>query len=89
MLIFWLSALRAIVEMLALCLLGQGVLWLISGRQRVDNPVYRFLAFLTFPPRQLLAHCLPVRTSPLVVGCLCFLILLLIWLGLAFFRQLA
>mgnify|MGYP007125364095 FL=1 len=39
MLHFLISAARAIVEMLMLCLLAQGVLYLIAGSHRAKNPV--------------------------------------------------
>lgn len=47
MLYFLLSALRAIVEMLGLCLLAQGALHVLAGQGRLENPLYRFFALLS------------------------------------------
>ena len=63
MILFAISALRAVVEMLAMCLLAQGVLYLLAGQRRADNPIYRLFALLTHPPRRLVASLLPARTS--------------------------
>ena len=37
--VFLISALRAIVEMLGLCLMGQGVLYLLTGSRRQQNAI--------------------------------------------------
>lgn len=87
MLAFLISALRAIIEMLGLCLLAQGFLYFLAGQKRASNPVYQLFALLTSAPRRLLARCLPGGTSPLVVGMLCFVSLFLLWIGLAAVRR--
>jgi hypothetical protein len=43
------SILKALSEIIAFSLLGQGVLWLIAGRSRESNFVYRMLATVTRP----------------------------------------
>lgn len=85
---FALSALRALVEMLALCLLAQGVLYLLAGRGRAGNPIYRFFVLLTDPPRQLVASLLPRRVGALTVGVITFVLLFVLWIGLALARKL-
>jgi hypothetical protein len=52
---FLISALRAIVEMLGLCLLGQAVLYLLAGRRRTDNRIYQLFDLITTPPRRVVA----------------------------------
>lgn len=89
MTLFWLSALRAVVEMLALCLLGQGVLALLAGSRRSDNAVYRFLSLVTHPPRRLVACCLPAGTPPWLIGGLTWGALVAIWIGIAAYRLFA
>ena len=85
--LFLISALRAIVEMLGLCLLGQGFLYLIAGRQRAGNRVYQLFALITSPPRRIVATVLPRSASNLLVGIFTFVIVLILWLGLALVRK--
>lgn len=86
MLLFAIGALRAIVEMLGLCLLGMGAMALLAGAGRQGNPVYRLFELITRAPRQLVARLLPGRERPLLAGVLCFLLLFLLWLALAAWR---
>lgn len=85
--VFLISALRAILEMLALCLLGQAILYVLAGRGRRENPIYRLFDLITRPPRQLVAMLLPHSCSALAVGTLAFVIVLVLWLGLAIMRK--
>jgi hypothetical protein len=85
--LFLIGALRAIVEMLGLCLLGQGVLYVIVGRKRATNPIYQLFALITTPPRRIVAGLLPGSASGIVVGVLTAVIVLILWLGLAFVRK--
>jgi len=81
------SALRATVEMLGLCMLGQGILYLVAGRNRDSNRIYQLFDLITRPPRQLVARFIPGVPSTPAVGMLTFAILLLLWIGLAFARK--
>ncbi|AXS80185.1 hypothetical protein [Dechloromonas sp. HYN0024] len=85
--LFLIGALRAIVEMLGWCLLGQGVLYVIAGRKRADNRIYQLFALITSPPRRLLAMLMPGTASPVLIGCITFVVVLMLWLGLAFVRK--
>jgi len=84
---FLISALRATVEMLGLCMLGQGILYLIAGRNRGNNRIYQLFDLITRPPRQLIAKLMPGVPSPLAIGVLTYVVLLLLWIGLAFARK--
>ncbi len=84
---FLISAARATVEMLGLCLVGQGMLYLIAGRNRGSNRIYQLFDLITRPPRQLIARLLPGSPGGLAVGMLTFVVLLLLWIGLAFMRK--
>ncbi len=85
--LFAIGALRAIVEMLGLCLLAQAVLYPLCGRQRADNPIYRLFALITAGPRRLVARLLPAGTASALVGGLCFILLFTAWIGLAWLRK--
>ncbi len=84
--LFLISAARAVVEMLGLCLIGQGVLHILAGRGRASNRIYQLFNLITRAPRQLVAAILP-GFSGKAVGVVCFVILLLLWIGLAFLRK--
>ena len=86
MLQFFISALRAVVEMLGLCLLAQGVLHVLAGSRRLSNPLYQLFALISRGPQNLVARFLPAagRTS---IGILTFILLFFLWLGLAFLRK--
>jgi hypothetical protein len=85
--LFLVGAMRAIVEMLGLCLLGQGVLYLLAGQQRASNRVYQLFDLITRPPRRMVSTLLPRSTNDKTVGMLSFAIVLILWLGLAFVRK--
>lgn len=86
MTLFLISAARAVIEMLGLCLIGQGVLHILAGCGRESNRIYQLFDLVTRAPRQLVAVILP-GLSGKAVGVVCFVILLLIWIGLAFLRK--
>lgn len=88
MLVFLLGALRAIVEMLGMCLLAQGALYVLSGQNRQQNPIYRLFALLTEGPRKLLRMAVGARPSNGLVSLLSFLVLFVLWIGLALLRKL-
>lgn len=83
---FAISALRALVEMLLLCLIARGVLGLVAGTRREANVIYRFFDLLTAPPRQTLAFVIQRPADSRLVVALTAAILLSIWLLLAFLR---
>jgi hypothetical protein len=85
-LLFLIAALRAIVEMLGLALLGLAAMSVLAGSRRHSNPIYRLFELLTRAPRRLVGAILPATTPPLVTGVLCFILLFLLWIGLAVWR---
>jgi len=86
-LLFLISALRALIEMLGLCLLAQGALYLIAGSGRERNPIYRFFALMTRGPQRLLAACLPQSASPFLIALVTLLVFFVLWIGLAILRR--
>ena len=87
MLSFLIGALRAIVEMLGLCLIGQAALYVLVGQSRQKNPIYQLFALITGGPRRFVGYFLPKTMSPPAVAATTFLVLLFLWLGLAFLRK--
>ena len=85
--LFLVSILRAIVEMLGLCCLAQGFLYLLAGQKRASNPIYQLFALITRAPRRWVAHLLPTGTGATTIGIVCFAILLSLWAGLAIMRK--
>ena len=85
--VFVISALRAVVEMLGLCLIGQGVLYLLAGSRRQQNAIYRFFDLLTRPPRQVASFLLPSRVPEVFVGAVALVLLFILWIGLAWLRK--
>ena len=87
MLLFLISALRAIVEMLGLSLIGLALMAVFAGNRRDSNPIYRLFALITRAPRRLAGSLLPGRRErPVLAGVLCFVLLFLLWIGLAIWR---
>ncbi len=85
---FLIGAVRAIVEMLGLCLIAQAALYVLAGKGRQGNPVYRLFQLITRAPRSQVARCLPRSESrPALVGVLTFVILLILWVLLAWVRR--
>jgi hypothetical protein len=85
--LFLVGALRAVIELVGLCLLGQGVLYLMAGGSADRNPIYRFFSILTAPPRQLVRAIVPSFFPERSIPVLTFLLLFVLWIGLAWVRK--
>ena len=83
-----LGALRAVVEIALLFLVGRGVLALLAGSRRHDNIVYRLFVLLTQPLLRglqwLSMNSIGERQAPFVAG----LLLFCLWIGLAWLKLL-
>jgi hypothetical protein len=86
MLLFLIGALRAVIEMLGLALLGLAVMHVLAGSQRDKNPIYQLFALITRAPRRLAACLLLNKTGPGLSGLFCFILLFALWFGLALLR---
>lgn len=84
---FLISALRAVIEMLWLCMLGQGVLHVLAGQRRTENRIYQLFDLVTAAPRRLVAAILPASINATLIAAVTFVALLLLWLGLAYLRK--
>lgn len=87
MLLFAIAALRAIIEMLGLCLIGQGALFAIAGRNSERNPIYAMFRLITEMPVRLFAHLLPAASASWLKNLFAFAMLFVLWIGLAILRK--
>lgn len=87
MVIFLISALRAIIEMLGLCFIAQAFLYIVAGERRGNNPIYQMFTVITHPPYRYIRKILPVHTGTVVAAIICFAIIFLLWIGLAAARN--
>lgn len=80
------TALKALIEIAALCLLGQGLLHMLAGPNRDQNPFYRLLKLLASPPLRLARMVTPAAFPPLWVGCVAFSMLASGWLVATYYK---
>ena len=73
------SILKALSEILALSLLGQGVLWLIAGRSRDGNFVYKMFATVTRPVMRLARLIMPRFVLDRHIWLVAVLIVFIVW----------
>lgn len=81
------GALRAVVEVAMLALLGQGLLALIAGTGRAVNPVYRMFMVITEPALRALRFVVPRRIGGKHLPFAAFFILFWLWLSLAYVKR--
>jgi hypothetical protein len=87
-LLFLLTALRALVEVAGLSLLGQGIVGLLAGRRREENFVYRIFQAITRPAIRAIRAVLPAAIIDRHVPFVAFFVLLWLWLALAYVKRL-
>ena len=75
-----LSVVKAICEILALALAGQGILWLVAGKARQDNFVYKMFASVTRPLMWLTRTIMPRFVLDRHVWMAAVLIVLVLWI---------
>lgn len=73
------SILKAISEILALSFIGQGLLWLIAGRARESNFVYRLFAAVTHPVMRLARALTPRFVLDRHTWLVAVLLVVLVW----------
>jgi hypothetical protein len=73
-------ALKAVIEIALLALLAQGLLWVLAGRGRAYNPVYRVLQVVAQPAVMLARRLAPRRVPDRRMPLLAFALLSLCWL---------
>ena len=82
-----LSLVRVLVEVAGFALLGQGVLALLAGNRRHDNPVYRLFALVTAPAVRAVRLVTPRFILDRHLPFVAFFLLFWLWLGLAFAKR--
>jgi hypothetical protein len=71
---------KALSELLALCLVGQGALWLLAGHAREQNLVYRMFAAVTRPVMRMARWLMPRFVLDRHIWLVALLIVLLVWI---------
>lgn len=87
MLLNTIGALRAMLELLGLCMLGQASLYVLAGSRRNENIIYLFFSLLTGGPRKLMGRLLLNKTPTLMSDFFCFLTAFILWVFLAWMRN--
>lgn len=73
------SILKAFSEILAFSLFGQGVLWVVAGKSRENNFVYKMFAAVTRPVMRLARFIMPRVVLDRHVWMVAVLIVLVVW----------
>lgn len=73
------SIVKAFSEILALSLLGQGVLWLVAGKSRETNVIYRMFSIITRPVMRLARLVTPKLVLDRHVWMIAVLIVIVVW----------
>lgn len=84
---FFISLLRALIELAMLALAGQGLLSLLAGARRTDNPIWQLLRLIASPAVVLVRRLMPLAILDRHVPLLTFALLLWLWLFLAWLKQ--
>jgi len=81
------SVLRTLVEVAMLCLLGQGVVGLLSGAARTSNPIYGLFLIVTRPPVQGMRFLMPRLIADKHIPFVTFFVLFWLWIVLAYVKR--
>ena len=83
-----LGVLRALVEVAMLFLLGQGLLALLAGRGRDNNPMYRLFLIITGPVVKAMRKVTPKQIIDKHIPYMAFAVLFWLWIALAWLKRL-
>lgn len=86
-LIFVIGLIRALVEVAMLSLLGQGLVALLSGSRRFDNPIYQLFGIVTRPALAVVRKILPPLILDRHLPAVAFFLLFWLWIFLAWSRR--
>lgn len=81
------TMMRAVVEIAAWFMLGQGLLYVLAGRKRKENFVYQLFSILTRPVMKLTRAISPRFVRDDHIPYAAFLLLLWVWVGLALAKR--
>jgi len=85
--IFVVGALRAVLEVALLSLLGQGLVGFLAGASRGENPVYGLFSIVTRPPICALRFMTPRVIVDKHIPYVTFFVLFWLWILLAIFKR--
>lgn len=85
--LFLVSALRALVEVALLALVGQGVLALLAGPRRGSNPIYRVFLIVTGPVLRAVRYVTPKAIIDKHLPFVAFFVLFWLWILLAYVKR--
>ena len=75
------TALKGLVEVLLVVMLGQGLLYLFAGSRRHENVIYRAFAVVTAPIMKAARFLTPKFIVDQHIGFVAFFLLVLLWLA--------
>lgn len=78
--------LKALTEVAGVAMFGQGVLWVVAGAKREQNPVYGIFKTLTSPVMKLTRWVTPRVILDQHLGLVAFFLLIIAWLGLTIMK---
>ena len=73
------TVLKGLVEVLLVVMLGQGLLYLLAGKRRQENVVYRAFALVTAPVMRATRFVTPRFIVDQHIGYVAFFLLLVLW----------
>ena len=82
--LLFLSALKLVIEVALLCLLGQGVLYVLAGPRRDDNLFYQLLKMATRPFVAVVRRLTPSKVADQHVPVVVFFLLAVAWMVVTF-----
>lgn len=85
--LFLVSALRALVEVALLALIGQGLLAVLAGARRGTNPIYRLFQIITDPVVRLVRRITPRAVLDKHLPFVAFFVLFWLWILLAYVKR--
>jgi hypothetical protein len=78
--------LKALTEVAGVAMLGQGVLWVLAGAKREQNPIYGIFKTLTSPVMKAVRLITPRVILDQHIGLVAFFLLLVLWVALTAFK---
>ncbi len=85
--LFIVGALRAVVEVALLALLGQGLVGFLAGASRRKNPIYALFSIIVRPPVRLMRCIAPQAIIDRHLPYLTFFVLFWLWILLAYGKR--
>lgn len=82
-----LGALRALVEVALLFLVGQGLLALLAGGRRHTNTIYQLFVIVTRPVLKIVRFVAPPQIIDKHLPFVAFFLLFWLWIGLAYLKK--